>query len=161
MTQPILPDRNEENHNSGNKPVQSYSRQSATNTAYTLNQGSNPRFKEGKIYSHQEYLNRKEKGLCYRCGEPCNPSHRCNNKSLRVAFLVDDDDEEPVELLEQEICAQGSDGDAISHECNALELSIYSIGGITQPQTMKLRGRVMGKEIVVMMDSGASRNFVS
>ncbi|KZV24316.1 hypothetical protein F511_01798, partial [Dorcoceras hygrometricum] len=104
---------------------------------------------------------RKEKGLCYRCGEPYKPSHRCNNKSLRVAFLVDDGDEQPVELLEHEFCVQVGNTDAISHECNILELSLFSTGGITQPQTMKLRGKVMGKDMVVMIDSGASHNFVS
>ncbi|KZV58834.1 hypothetical protein F511_31528 [Dorcoceras hygrometricum] len=48
-----------------------------------------------------------------------------------------------------------------ARECNTLELPLCSIGGITQPQTMKLRGRLQGTDIVVMMDSGASHNFIS
>lgn len=29
--------------------------------------------KEERIFSHQEYLNRKAKGLWFKCGEPFNP----------------------------------------------------------------------------------------
>ncbi|KZV14073.1 hypothetical protein F511_44479 [Dorcoceras hygrometricum] len=37
----------------------------------------------------------------------------------------------------------------------------FSVGGITQPQTMKFLGSMVGKQVVVMVDSGASHNFVS
>ncbi|KZV44098.1 hypothetical protein F511_10769 [Dorcoceras hygrometricum] len=154
-TQPL--ERYEENTNAGSRLM---SRPVATNSTTTGNRSNNGRFREGKIFSHQEYLSRKEKGLCYRCGEPYHPQHRCANKSLKVAFLVEDDDEEPVEL-EQDSCDPVCGPEPVSHECNTLELPLFSIGGITQPQTMKLLGRVAGNEVVVMMDSGASHNFVS
>ncbi|KZV21493.1 peroxidase 64, partial [Dorcoceras hygrometricum] len=42
-----------------------------------------------------------------------------------------------------------------------VELPLFSISGMTQPQTMKLRGKVQNAEAVAMIDSGASHNFVS
>lgn len=68
-----------------------------------VDKGSGSRSREGRIFSHQEYLNRKEKGSCFKCGEPYNPMHKCANKSMRVLFCVDEEDggdtdsEEPIE----------------------------------------------------------------
>lgn len=42
-----------------------------------------------------------------------------------------------------------------------LDLSLCSAGGLTQPQTMKLRGKVQGETVVILIDSGASHNFIS
>lgn len=36
-----------------------------------------------------------------------------------------------------------------------------SAGGMTQPQTMKLMGMVQDQKILVLLDSGASHNFIS
>ena len=43
---------------------------------------------------------------------------------------------------------------------SAHELSLCSTGGLTQPQTMKLRGKVLGLEVIVLIDSIANHNFV-
>lgn len=46
-------------------------------------------------------------------------------------------------------------------EYNTMELPLYSVNGIDQPQTSKVRARVADQEVVAMVDSGASHNFVS
>lgn len=51
--------------------------------------------REGKIISHQEYTHRRDKGLCFRYGEPYNPMHRCSQKS-RVTLLAEDEKEDEV-----------------------------------------------------------------
>ncbi|XP_073111247.1 uncharacterized protein [Elaeis guineensis] len=42
-----------------------------------------------------------------------------------------------------------------------LDLPLYSVGGIFGPHTMKLHGVVAGNEVIILIDSGASHNFVS
>ena len=42
-----------------------------------------------------------------------------------------------------------------------MTLSFNSFVGIDSPRTTKLKGRVNQKEVIVMIDSGASHNFVS
>lgn len=42
-----------------------------------------------------------------------------------------------------------------------LELPLFSIGGFSPPQTMKLLGKIASAEVVVMIESGARHNFVS
>lgn len=45
-------------------------------------------------------------------------------------------------------------------EYNTLELPLYSVNGIDQPQTSNVRARVADREVVALVDSGASHNFV-
>ncbi|BAT84466.1 hypothetical protein VIGAN_04185600, partial [Vigna angularis var. angularis] len=42
-----------------------------------------------------------------------------------------------------------------------MELSAFSAGGLTQPKTLKLQGKVGGKVVLILVDSGASHNFIS
>ncbi|XP_073138101.1 uncharacterized protein [Henckelia pumila] len=46
-------------------------------------------------------------------------------------------------------------------EYNTLELPLYSVHGINHPQTLKMKAVLEGREVVAMVDSGASHNFVS
>ena len=40
------------------------------------------------------------------------------------------------------------------------ELSLNSVVGISTPKIMKLQGKVMGQEVLVLIDCGASHNFI-
>ncbi|KZV49468.1 hypothetical protein F511_35963 [Dorcoceras hygrometricum] len=110
--------------------------------------------RDGKILSQQEFQKRKEKGLCFRCGEAFSPLHKCAYKLIQVALLEEDDDSRDVmgesEEIEEEVTEYGT-----------LELPLFSIGGVSQPQTMKLKGRIEGAEVAIMIDSGATHNFIS
>lgn len=41
------------------------------------------------------------------------------------------------------------------------QVSLNSVIGLSNPKTMKLRGTVQGRDVVVMIDPGATHNFVS
>nr|GMD06458.1 peroxidase 64 [Ipomoea batatas] len=42
-----------------------------------------------------------------------------------------------------------------------LDLPLTAMGGIDGPKTMKFRGQIAGLDILIMVDSGASHNFIS
>ncbi|MCV5004166.1 retropepsin-like domain-containing protein, partial [Escherichia coli] len=42
-----------------------------------------------------------------------------------------------------------------------IEVSLNSVAGLTAPQTMKLRGTLSEQEVVVLIDPGATHNFIS
>ncbi|XP_022864273.1 uncharacterized protein LOC111384242 [Olea europaea var. sylvestris] len=42
-----------------------------------------------------------------------------------------------------------------------VELSINSVVGLTTPRTMKLTRKILGHQVLVMIDCGATHNFIS
>ncbi|KZV27561.1 hypothetical protein F511_10965 [Dorcoceras hygrometricum] len=114
--------------------------------------------REGRILSQQEFLKRKEKGLCFRCGEAYSPLHKCAYKLIQVAVIEDDPEEE----VDTDEAVEGEEEyPEETTECGTLELPLFSIGGVSQPQTLKLKGSIQGADVVIMIDSGASHNFIS
>ncbi|KZV27240.1 peroxidase 64, partial [Dorcoceras hygrometricum] len=104
------------------------------------------------------FQRRKEKGLCFRCGEPYSPLHKCAFKLLQVALVENElTNEEEIEVT-TEMDGEIEEG---VNSYGTVELPLFSISGVTQPQTMKMRGVINNIEVIVMVDSGASHNFVS
>ena len=45
--------------------------------------------------------------------------------------------------------------------CPVVEVSLNSVAGLTSPQTMKLKGCIGQQEVVILIDPGATHNFIS
>lgn len=88
------------------------------------------------------------KSILRGCGGHFSLGPHCPERSLRVILLGEDGEEELGEA-EEEL------------DQKRLELSSLSVGGLTQPRTMKLQGSLEGKTVLVLVDSGASHNFIS
>ena len=46
-------------------------------------------------------------------------------------------------------------------EAQIVEVSLNSVVDLTSPKTMKLLGSVLEREVVVLIDSGATHNFIT
>ncbi|GER50518.1 ty3-gypsy retrotransposon protein [Striga asiatica] len=111
-------------------------------------------------YSHQEYLDMRAKGLCFCCKQPYNPMHDCPQKSLRALIAAEDENTDVMSDfgLEESQQLQAEINEAQLH---FLDLPLTAIGGIDGPRTMKFSGHVYGEPVTIMVDSGASHNFIS
>ncbi|KAG8386877.1 hypothetical protein BUALT_Bualt03G0194600 [Buddleja alternifolia] len=110
------------------------------------------------------------KGLCFQCKAAYHPMHDCPMKHLRVLLVADDEgpllelkeiemDTEPEEQTEQ---AGGEQTEqAGGEQLDLAALSLCSAVGFSGPRTMRLKGFVAGREVTILVDSGASHNFIS
>ncbi|PNX92424.1 retrotransposon-related protein [Trifolium pratense] len=103
--------------------------------------------------SYNELMERKQKGLCFKCGGPFHPMHQCPEKQLKVLIVDDEGEEEEiiaVEVDEEEEEVKGG-------------MSILNLHHIAHEnhQTMKFQGTIHGVEVLILVDSGATHNFVS
>ncbi|VFQ85938.1 unnamed protein product [Cuscuta campestris] len=143
------------------------SRGSRSNAAFGPNR-SNPlypqnystREQKGSILStptrssfmESERQRRREKGLCFRCGDPFRPGHRCSSS---FSLMEIDDERNPVQekldsVEEQEV-----------ETLEEAEISFNAILGRPTTTTMKLLGSISSKEVLLLVDSGSTHNFIS
>ncbi|XP_031122125.1 uncharacterized protein LOC116025152 [Ipomoea triloba] len=70
-----------------------------------------------------------------------------------------------LDMIVEGLCSRYQQSYSTLHEVaqlSLLELPLTAMGGTAAgPKTMKLRGQIAGQEIVIMVDSGASHNFIS
>lgn len=96
--------------------------------------------------SHQEYLDRRSKGLCFKCGDRFTPLHQCPSKSLRLLLLGDDNPGSDSSELEAIV---GDDGD----EATVMDCSTISLMGVVKfehpnSNTFRIRG-IVGEKVTL------------
>ncbi|KAJ1391810.1 Aspartic peptidase domain superfamily [Sesbania bispinosa] len=117
-----------------------------------------PRDKGIRHLSYKELMDRKQRGLCFKCGGPFHPMHKFPDRQLRIMVLdelEDEGDEGNVLAMEME------DDDAIEGECNAMSLDGMTNTESHNSETLRLKGRIKGVPILIFVDSGATHNFIS
>lgn len=104
--------------------------------------------------SDTEYDYKRRNGLCFKCPEKWSKTHLCKNKTLQVMVVCQDMD---MELIEEEF-HKAYDGGEVTE---IMELSLQSFLGQSSPTTTKINGRNAKIGVVVLIDSGATHNFIS
>lgn len=101
----------------------------------------------------------KEKGLCFHCNDKFGPRHRCK-KNLQI-FVATEDDEQDIKstdinnLPESEDCMGETDGQLLK-----AHVSVNLMLGWTNIKSIKLKRKLQGWDITILIDSGASHNFL-
>ncbi|CAL0306354.1 unnamed protein product [Lupinus luteus] len=103
-----------------------------------------------KHLSAAEMREKREKGLCFRCDEPYSREHRCKNGQFRMI------------VMEEEDTREGLNEDELEElNLNSLQLSLCTMAGFTTKKSWKVAEEMEGKDVVILIDCGASHNFIS
>ncbi|CAJ2633456.1 unnamed protein product [Trifolium pratense] len=111
--------------------------------------------------SYNEIMERRKKGLCFRCGGANHLKHQCPERHLKVLVIDDDEDESEGKLIAVEV---DSEEEEAHGEMSVLELrQLHQINHqpSSKPQVIKVRGSIHEVPVVILIDSGASHNFIS
>ncbi|XP_050915888.1 uncharacterized protein LOC127130982 [Lathyrus oleraceus] len=115
-----------------------------------------------KHLPYSELMERRAQGLCFRCGEKYHPLHQCAEKQLRLVILGDD---ETINEEGEVIAIEVKEDEEEVLDCNSMGLFGITETNIksnnTPPTTLRLQGSLKGVSIMILIDSGASHNFVS
>lgn len=118
-----------------------------------------PRERGFSYLTYPQLLERKQKGLCFKCDGPFHHMHQCPNKQLMVLIVEEGGVEQggrdilAVEVNEKE--DSETDG-----EMSVMSLNNFITPSREQPQIVKFQGKIQGMPILILMDSGATHNFI-
>lgn len=85
---------------------------------------------------------RREKGLCFKCNKKIFASHRCKTKENIELILFIASEDYDLEDGEQEI--EKEEG----------------VENASSLRTMKIKGTIKGRGVVVLVDHGATHDFI-
>ncbi|GJT58344.1 putative mitochondrial protein [Tanacetum coccineum] len=119
----------------------------------TVRSGTNIQARQFKELIETELADKQSNGLCFKCNEKFTIGHQCPSKTLQVLLVMDEEDEDDEENVENR------EGSHI--HLDSMKVSLNLLLGFTSPRTLKIRGILRGVVVTVLIDSGATHNFLS
>jgi hypothetical protein len=106
----------------------------------------------------EEMEERRAKGLCFKCKGKWHPTqHKCPEGSLRLLILGEGEsinEEGEIVMMERTDSEEEEDNEV---ECQSMGV----LGSMDEYRTMKIEGLIADVSLLVLIDSGASHNFIS
>lgn len=99
---------------------------------------------------------RRDKGLCYNCDEKFFIGHKCIKPRLYYLEGVEsyegEEQENNSDIKEEHTTEEGED--------SIPSISLHAIAGALEPTTMRLKGVLNHKPVMILIDSGSTHNFI-
>ena len=114
---------------------------------------------------------RRKKGLCFNCDEKFQPGHHCKSAKLFLLeglypFQAPSSNVQLMELNDNEmfVCPTPNvfhveSVETESHMAEA-KITLYALLGSPSPGTMRIKGKISGYWVVILLDTGNTHNFL-
>ena len=119
---------------------------------YRENNAPSPKTLQPTRLTPQQLEERKEKGLCFNCD-------KSTVRDISVVIRNYSIDCEEEEEQEQEP-SQDENVEAILSEELTPMISCNALARISTPQTLKIEGYIKKKNLIVLIDSGSTHNYI-
>ena len=104
----------------------------------------------------QQLEEKRAKRLYYICDSKYTKGHECAEKKLFYIDCEEEEEKEQERSKEEDIIQEQS----LDKEEINLTISCNTLAGITTPKTIKIGGQIKKKEVIVLIDSGSTHNFI-
>ncbi|XP_052201138.1 uncharacterized protein LOC127807380 [Diospyros lotus] len=101
---------------------------------------------------------RRQLGLCFKCGEKYGPGHQCRRLMLKMEGSGEDDEAEE-ELLEEVVEGEGREQE--DYEDEGGQISFHALKGGSTGRIIQVKGQVGKKRLAVLIDSGSTHSFLN
>lgn len=105
---------------------------------------------------------RREQGLCFNCDAKFTRGHRCTPPQF-LCLLADESDGAPFEQTDMVHTISEPEPEPPPAEVIVQDtpcISYHAMNGYSVPSTLKIPGKIHGKEILVLIDGGSTNNFI-
>ena len=123
-----------------------------------MQEGRNERGRtEPRRLSQEEWQERQRRGLCFKCGGHWDRDHVCPMRRMQLILVEEEEEQEENGDKVEEIVEEGEEGMGLKN----MRISLNSLAGLTSNKSFKVRGEIQGRDVLVLVDSGASGNFLN
>jgi len=109
-----------------------------------------------------EMVERRKQGLCYYCDEKYSLGHKCKEPKLFQIDAIDHSSFEEAPPFEgpEEEDEENQPENELPTTPEELVILLHALAGISSPKTLKIRGFIKHRPVVVVIDSGSMHNFI-
>ncbi|KAA8519438.1 hypothetical protein F0562_013687 [Nyssa sinensis] len=115
-----------------------------------------------KRLSWEEMQRKRAQGLCFNCNKRFTAGHRCQKPQL-LLLEGHTGNLKCEEITDQHMLEDDHGGDAAEAQEPEFEpeITLHALTGWTAPRTMRMTATMGSLEVVVLIDSGSTHNFIS